>query len=135
LEGLALCPSEEAILIENVVMPIEEVYEIYMYTMAECEGKVIRWPRNLLKDLTTSMESEEPFNPPSPVVFSINETENSGTSPTRPFNEFVREVHDGRRQPCPYIHHVHPHRRPPGPHIIGMSRVDRVSLIVVEADK
>lgn len=42
LEGLALRPLEEAILINKVIVSIEEVYKLSMYSIVECEGKVVR---------------------------------------------------------------------------------------------
>jgi hypothetical protein len=135
LQGLALRPSEEAILIKTVMVPTEEVHELYMHTMAECLEKVIRWPKQQLQELEHNRACNEAELPPSSLVSSEDEEENFSIPPTMSFSDSIGEFSFRERQRRPYNHHMRPHRRPPGPRIIGMSRTQKVSLLVVLADK
>jgi hypothetical protein len=51
LEGLVLSPSERVVLIEEVLLPSQEVYEILLYNMVDYCRKVIFWPSELIKIL------------------------------------------------------------------------------------
>jgi hypothetical protein len=61
LEGLVLSPSEEAILIGEVYVSSEEVYELSLYRMGDCLNKVIRWPKKLLEEMAEAPEFGERF--------------------------------------------------------------------------
>jgi hypothetical protein len=56
LEGLVISPSEEAILIVQVFVPSQQVYEILLFNMGDCLNKVIRWPKNLLRRVPRATE-------------------------------------------------------------------------------
>jgi hypothetical protein len=61
LKRLVLSPSEEPIFIEEVYVPSEEVYELSLYNMGYSYNKVIRWPRELVKELAHFAELGEQF--------------------------------------------------------------------------
>ena len=115
LQGLALRPSEKAILIKIVMVPIEEVHELYTHTMVECMEKVILWPKHQLQELEHSRTCNEAELPPSSLISSEDKEENFSIPPTMSFSDSIGEFSFHERQRCPYNHHMRPHHRLRGP--------------------
>jgi hypothetical protein len=130
-----LSPSEEAILIEEVYGPSEEVYELSLYNMGDCLNKVIRWLRKLLKELAHVPELGEQFVQQQPTLWSLRRTQSGFTPHTLSFLASMVEVRGNQVHGQPYCHRTRAQRRPRGPCIIGKPRKERLSLDCVIMDK
>jgi hypothetical protein len=135
LEGLVLSPSEEAILIEEVYVPSEEVYELSLYRMGDCLNKVIRWPRKLLEEMAHVPELGEQFVQQQPSLWSSRSTESGFAPHTMSFIASMEEVRGNQVHGRPYSHRTRSQRRPRGPRVIGKPRKERLSLDCVIMDK
>ena len=135
LEGLVLSLSEEAILIEEVYVPSEEVYELSLYRMEDCLNKVIRWPRKLLEEMARAPKLGEQFVQQQPSLWSSQNAQSGFAPHTMSFIASMEEVRGNQVHGQPYFHQTRAQRRPRGPYVIGKPRKERLSLDCVIMDK
>jgi hypothetical protein len=135
LEGLVLSPSEKAILIEEVYVPLEEVYELSLYRMGDCLNKVIRWARKLLEEMARALELGEQFVQQQPSLWSSRSAQSGFAPHTMSFIASIEEVRGNQVRGRPYSHRTRAQRRPRGPRVIGKPRKERLSLDCIIMDK
>jgi hypothetical protein len=135
LQGLVLSPSEEAILIKEVYVPSEEVYELYLYNMGDCLNKVIRWPKKLLEEMAEAPEFGERFVQQQPSLWSSRSAQSGFAPHTMSFIASMEEVRGNQVHGRPYCHRTRAQRRPRGPRVIEKPRKERLSLDCVIMDK
>jgi hypothetical protein len=135
LEGLVISPSEEAILIVQVFVPSQQVYEILLFNMGDCLNKVIRWPKNLLRRVPRAIECQEPGVQPNSPMNSLHYAESGFCTPTMTFLDSMEEFGSEQRHGRPYFYRNRRQCSERGPRMIGKSWVDRMSMDSVLTEK
>jgi hypothetical protein len=88
LEGLVLSPYEEAVFIEEVLLPSQKVHEILLYTMGDYYNQVICWLRELVKKLQRHTNSKDHLPQKESATFFPNCRDNECTPPIKNQKEF-----------------------------------------------
>lgn len=133
--GRPVRASDVVVLVRSVKDENANVYELYMSTMGECMGKVIRWPCSQTRELRLISSPnvdrvEIPEN--TQVGNSVNRSAGSAQG-----SSFVHSM-DGLSSSLPKRSYVSIRRKkrcPGGPRQIGMRRGEKVTLAAVEEVK
>jgi hypothetical protein len=132
--------TNEIILIRSIKVESAHVYELYMSTMGECMGKIIRWPQSQTKQLrhiltpnsTRHQSCTQTTSPPS-MSMANNEFQQDST-----YNGLFVHTMDGLpSSPLkgPYTYKIRKQRAPRGPRKLGVARKDKLFFEAVEDAK
>jgi hypothetical protein len=140
LGGRPIRVTDEVVLIRSIKDENAHVYELYMSTMGECMGKIIRWPqtqtKQLMHILTPNLighQSCTQTTSPTRTSMANNEFQHDST-----YNGLFVHTMDGlpsSPSKGPYTYKIRKQRAPRGPRKLGVARKDKLSFESVEDAK